>query len=72
MARVRVTGWKPGFKKIEFNWLLRECSDLSLAERKNFVDRILDGEVVEVDVLSCSVPEFLERASEMGATCESV
>jgi hypothetical protein len=70
MTMVRIVGWKPGFKKVEFNWLLRECSGLSLAERKQHVDLILKGEAVVIEIAPDCFDSFLDRASGLGAICQ--
>lgn len=70
MTIVCILGWNPGFKKVEFNWLLRDSSDLSLSERKVKVDLILKGEPVYVDVVPDLLSNFLERALVLGAICQ--
>jgi hypothetical protein len=48
MNTIRITGWKPGLQTISMIVALRGYANLGLTEAKSIVDRVLAGEVVEV------------------------
>lgn len=64
---ITVTGWKPGFNKVQFNKLLRSHASLSLSEAKDKVDLLLKGGEVKVPVAQELEAEFCEKAKELGA-----
>jgi ribosomal protein L7/L12 len=71
MQEVMMIGWKPGLRKISLSHLLQELTDLSMAEAKEYVDRLLRGEKVTVVMTSSSIAEdFSKRASDLGAIIE--
>jgi ribosomal protein L7/L12 len=45
---LRITGWKPGLRKVSMTKVLRRSAGLDLAAAKRLTDRVLDGEVVEL------------------------
>lgn len=47
---LRLTGWRPGFRKVAATTLLRGNCGYRLAGAKALVDRLLDGETVIVRV----------------------
>jgi hypothetical protein len=70
MTTIRITGWRPGFNKVQFGSLLRECCDFSLSEGKRHVDLILQGDPVTVQVSADRSDYFLTHSSTLGAICE--
>jgi ribosomal protein L7/L12 len=70
MKRVEVTGWKRGFLAISFLKLLRQSGarPIGLAEAKDFVDRVLVGETVQMDFNGSEEADaFVREAVELGA-----
>lgn len=71
MTKVRFAGWNEGFNKVRLNKFLRAKLGTGFAETKRTVDRIVDGETVELDF-----PELTEadeqRMTELGARFEKV
>jgi ribosomal protein L7/L12 len=59
MAKVLLTGWEEGFKKIATTKLLREHTSLSLSEAKKCVDDCLEGKYVVIEVAGSVEPQFL-------------
>lgn len=64
---VRICGWRKGFKKVSMNRLLREFSGMNLSEAKEAVDKILDGETLEIR-LTCKENEgvFIKEVEDAG------
>lgn len=61
MAKVVISGWEPGFRKVTCTRLLRAYTELNLAEAKAVTDRVLVGEAVDVAVASPEVAVDLAR-----------
>ena len=65
---VTISDWSVGFRKIEFNDLLREFAGCGLAEAKRAVDRLLDHEPLVIEIPDDeAAEEFVRRAIEIGA-----
>ena len=64
---ISIVGWKPGFNKVQFNSLLRECCDFSLSEGKKAVDSILEGNQISITIAPDRKEYFCEKASMLGA-----
>lgn len=56
MKLIRITGWKPGLKKIDLNYFIRENCNLGLSDAKSVVDNILQNQPVKLEF-----SEFGER-----------
>ncbi len=68
-----IDSWREGFQKIAMTNLIRQYSGLSLSEAKEYVDRILDGNVVEVQLLpGADANDFVNSANKLGANCRSM
>lgn len=69
---VRLVGWTPGAKTITLIQLIREYSTIrNLAECKAGVDRLLEGQVVDVTMAHPSNAEpFRRAAASLGAKVE--
>jgi len=61
-----ITGWKPGFNKIQFGALLKECCGFSLSESKRIVDLILERNQVSITVIPEFKEYFYEKAPTLG------
>jgi ribosomal protein L7/L12 len=61
MASVTFTGWGEGLNKVELNHLLRRECGLGLAEAKDLVDLLLEGEPFTVKVGSSESAERMVR-----------
>ena len=48
--RVRIRGWRPGLKKVALTLTVRRLAQLRLDGAKSVTDRVLDGEIVDVEV----------------------
>ena len=70
MNKITFTGWKVGFRKVEFTRLLRVKAGLSLSEAKNKVDSILDGkeEIVLIEEKNTAMT-LVKEARLLGAIC---
>lgn len=70
--RVKITGWESGFNKVEMSRLIRSSTELGLADSKQSVDSILEGNSV-ILVLNCKsdVEIFLKTARGLGAVCSA-
>lgn len=69
MKRIRVSGWKVGFRKVSFTKLLMDYN-ISLSEAKEITDKVLDNLEVSILVESSRAHEFIEKASELKISCE--
>ena len=70
---VRITGWRPGLKKISMTHAIRRSSALGLADAKSCTDRVLDGETVDVSVSEVAVArELAEELQALGAVADVV
>lgn len=76
MSAVILSGWhpgEPGFSKVEVTKLIHSSSDLGLAESKSLVDRMVDGEDVELVLVDRQTAEsFSETASKLGVRIRTV
>jgi hypothetical protein len=69
---VVLAGWKIGFRTIDLMKLICARTQLRLAAAKSIVERILDGEKVELFFESSEEAErFQQDASETGAIVHS-
>lgn len=69
MKRVLITGWVPGFNKIETNKLLRSHLGYNLREAKDAVDAILEGTLVEFDLPDDQAVEVCAELQKLNAIC---
>ena len=69
MKRVLITGWVPGFNKIETNKLLRSHLGYNLREAKDAVDAILKGAVVELELPDDQALQICVALKRLNATC---
>ena len=70
MPKLKLTGWREGLKKISLTETLKQNTTLSVKEAKDCVDRLLDGEVVTVNLLPTVNPqELVKRVTGIGADC---
>jgi ribosomal protein L7/L12 len=68
MNTVVLSSWEPGLQKVALTKLLQTSAGLSLSEAKSRVDRLLEGDHVEVLFEVASEAErFGTQASELGA-----
>ncbi len=68
--RLVFDGWNEGMMKVSASMMLREKTSLDLKEAKDIVDRILEDEVVMIDVSSKErADEILMKARQLGLRC---
>lgn len=67
MKKVLITGWKPGFNKVQFNRLIRECSGFGLAEAHRMVCSLTEGKVLSLEISNEKLDYFCKEAKELGA-----
>ena len=68
MAKVKITGWEYGLRKVELSKLQMSMIALPLKESKKNVDKILDGHEVIIEVTSQELArEFVEEVRRLGA-----
>lgn len=70
MKKIRFTGWNKNMNKIKFIHLLNEQAGLSLKESKEIKDRIVDGEVIEIEVHDDKVKVIISEATAFGVIAE--
>ena len=70
MKKIKFTGWNKNMNKIKFIHLLNEQADLSLKESKEIKDRIVDGEVIEIEVHDEKVKAIISEATAFGVIAE--
>jgi hypothetical protein len=64
-------GYTQDVKKISFTRLLHNKATIRLKEAKEIMDRILDDEVVELQVLDYNIAnEIVNEAIKLGFICE--
>ncbi|WP_156087505.1 hypothetical protein [Lysobacter sp. Root667] len=68
MIRVVVTGWVPGFNKVETNKRLRGYLDYDLREAKDTVDAILNGGEVEFELPDDQAIQLCRELNQLGVT----
>lgn len=68
MVVVQVTGWQPGFKKVQFSKLVRCQAGVKLQKAVEITGAVMNGETVK---LAFQDPEeaarFCKQAKELGA-----
>jgi ribosomal protein L7/L12 len=69
MTTVLVSGWKPGFQKIEFTKLLRAEFGYSLTQAKGMTDAVMGGNGVEFQVPACEAERIAAAMEGLGAKC---
>lgn len=76
MSAVTISGWHrghPGFSKVAVTKLIHSSSELGLAEAKSLVDRMVEGEDVELIFGDLETAEsFTETASKLGVRIRTV
>lgn len=72
MKKIKFTSWNKDMNKIKFIHLLNEQAGLSLREAKDFKDRLVDGEVIEVMVKDDKVDIILSEAVKFGVGAEEM
>jgi hypothetical protein len=70
MGRVVVTGWKPGFQKVQTNRLLRSRFGYSLDAAKYAVEDILEHRPVCLTVNSDEIADLCKELEALGAVYE--
>jgi len=71
MASIVLTGWRPGLRKVSLANLLKDKCDLSLSQAKACVDRLVDGECVQISVSSPEIAQaIMADIKHLGAECE--
>lgn len=67
---VKLIGWEEGMQKISLTKLQMEFFELSLKEAKTNVDKLLDGNTIEIEVKSdTKAKHFIRKASDIGVLC---
>jgi hypothetical protein len=76
MSALTLSGWhpgEPGFSKVEVTKLIHGFSELGLTKAKSLVDRMVDGEDVELIFGDRETAEsFIETASKLGVRIRTV
>lgn len=70
MTTVLISGWNDGFQKVHFTHLMKAEMHLTLHPAKQITDRIMDGELVELEVPDEQVEQLLSAMTALGARCE--
>ncbi len=71
MVKVRITNWRPGFRKVSHTKLIEEYTGFSSKLAKDYTDRILSGETVTVELPTLEAAKrFARESRELGAVTE--
>ena len=70
MTTVLISGWHYGFQKVNFTRLMKSDMGMTLRPAKTTTDRILDGELVELEVPDEQVEDLFAKMTDLGAICE--
>lgn len=69
---VRLVAWRYGLKKVSLTRLIKDSSPLGLNRSKILVDRLTDGEEVEVPLaVGHDASDFKRAAQELGAVTDT-
>jgi hypothetical protein len=69
MPRVVLTGWKPGFRKVEFTKLVQSKTGMPLKDALGQTGRVLNGEVIAFELPTPDeARSFADEARALGAT----
>ena len=70
---VRIRGWRPGLQKVSVTLVVQRLAQLRLGAAKSVTDRVLDGEVVDVEVDDArAAQELAQELQALGAVAEVV
>ena len=70
MNTVIFEGWEVGMRKISFSMLLTDNSHLGLKEARSIKDKILANEVVELELETEEIANFIvEESRKLGVKC---
>jgi len=72
MRKIRFTSWNKDMNKIKFIHLLNEQTNLSLKESKDIKDRIVNGEVVDVEVDDDKIDIVISESVKFGLDVEEI
>jgi len=70
MTQVVMKQWVPGLRKIRLTKLLQARANLSLSEAHEKVGLLLNGESVEIIIVSGDPSDFIAEAASIGAIVE--
>jgi hypothetical protein len=72
-SKVRFLGWSRGMKKVALTKLIREAAGMPLNEAHDVVNRLLAGQVVDLDVASeKEARELADAARALGTRAEYI
>jgi hypothetical protein len=70
MATILLTGWREGMEKVTLCKLQMEYLNLPLTQSKHNVDKLLNGELIKIEVHDIELArEFIRQADKIGADC---
>lgn len=69
MTKITFVGWTAGMKSLSFALLLRDAAGLELQEAWDIKTRVLDNEVVVLELPSLIATAVLEQAKALGVVC---
>lgn len=72
MTVCEIIDWSENFRSISLIKLIREESELSLSEAKALVEKLIDGEPIQIHVPDEAKDNFRKKAEEFGAIFASV
>lgn len=70
MTTILISGWNDGFQKINFTHLMKAELGLTLHPAKQITDRIMNNELVEVQVSEGQADHMISKMTNLGARCE--
>ncbi|MGI4752027.1 MAG: hypothetical protein ACRYFB_15445 [Janthinobacterium lividum] len=70
MKKILFTGWRKGMNKIEFIQLLHHSAGVPLRDAKSIKDRIVDGEVIEIEVNESIAQYIIDGSRQYGVDAE--
>jgi hypothetical protein len=72
MKIVRIHSWNYGFEKVNFTELLMSECGLTLKPAKSITDKILEGEIVEIQLSDEQPYNVIEKMKQLGVNLDIV
>lgn len=73
MGVIIIKGWKDGLEKVSLTKLQMSILNLSLLISKSNTDKLLNGEIVKIDVSNSELGyRFVKKAGRIGAMCDYI
>jgi hypothetical protein len=70
MVKVALKNWKPGLRTVTLITLIKNAAGLPLGKSKEVVERLLDRELVYVDLEEERAVEFVSQLEKLGVDAQ--